>query len=233
MDRGELHRDTEGDGGHYGELVRRVHALDVEGRVRFGIAEALRFLENVRKARSFSAHLRQDEVARAVDDAGDPFDAVGAQPFAQGFNDRNAAADRPFERHHHVFLLCRREDLVAVLREQRLVRGDDMLAVRDRSQDQLLGDAGAADQLDDDVDVGMVDHLAAASRHDGPLTDDTPCLFHVLVGNHLHGDRAAGAPADLLLVAREHGKGTAADGPDPQQPHIYGFHDPEGMRDEG
>ena len=44
------------------------------------------------------------------------------------------------------------EDLVAVRREQGLVRGDHMLAVGDRLQHQLPGHAGAADQLDDDVD---------------------------------------------------------------------------------
>ena len=75
------------------------------------------------------------------------------KPFAQRFDDRNAAADRAFERDHHVLLARGGEDFVAVLGQQRLVRGDHVLAVRDRLQNELSRDAGAADQLDDDVDV--------------------------------------------------------------------------------
>jgi hypothetical protein len=40
-----------------------------------------------------------------------------------------------------------------VVREQRLVRGDDVLAVGKRIEDEFLRDRRAADQLDDDVDV--------------------------------------------------------------------------------
>ena len=47
------------------------------------------------------------------------------------------------------------EDLVAVHGQQRLVGGDHVLAVGDGLQHQLLGDAVAADQFDDDVDVGI------------------------------------------------------------------------------
>ena len=51
-----------------------------------------------------------------------------------------------------------------MLREQRLVRGDDVLAVGDRLQDQVLRDSGAADQLDDDVDIRIVDDFRGHPR---------------------------------------------------------------------
>ena len=151
----ELHRDAEADRGHDRELVRRVHAFDVERRIGLRVAAPLRFLQHVGEARAFVAHFGEDEIARAVDDAGDPFDAVRGQPFAQRLDDRYAAADGAFERHHDVLLLRGGENLVAVLREQRLVRGDDVLAVRDGFQDQLARNARAADQLDHDVDVAI------------------------------------------------------------------------------
>jgi hypothetical protein len=47
------------------------------------------------------------------------------------------------------------EDLVAMHGQQRLVGRDHVLAVGDGLQHQFLGDAVAADQLDDDVDLGI------------------------------------------------------------------------------
>ena len=48
---------------------------------------------------------------------------------------------------------------VPCMRHQRLVGGDDVLAVLERGLEQLAGDAvGAADQLDDDVDLGIGRH---------------------------------------------------------------------------
>ncbi len=47
----------------------------------------------------------------------------------------------------------------AVMRHQRLVGGDDVLAVREGGVDDARGHAlGAADQLDDDVDFGIGRH---------------------------------------------------------------------------
>jgi hypothetical protein len=100
----------------------------------------------------------EDEVGGAVDDAGDPFDAVGGESFAQRLDDRDAAGDGGFESDHYALLLGGGKNLVAVLGEQRLVGGHHVLAVGDRLQDQLLGDAIAADQFDDDVDVRVADH---------------------------------------------------------------------------
>src|SRR6266480_5318085 len=79
----ELHRDAEGERRQDGELVRGVDALDVEARIGFGVAAPLRFAEGGREIDAAVAHLGKNEVRRAVDDAGDPFDAVRGQAFAQ------------------------------------------------------------------------------------------------------------------------------------------------------
>ncbi len=111
--------------------MRSIDAFDVEGRIGFGITEALRFLEYVVEGQPLVAHFGQDEVGRAVDDAGDPFDAVGGQAFAQRLDDRDAAGHRRFEGHHHALLLGGGENLGAMHGEQRLVGGDHVLAVGD------------------------------------------------------------------------------------------------------
>jgi hypothetical protein len=81
------------------------------------------------------------------------------KPFAQRLDDRDAAGDRAFERDHHAFLVRGGEDLVAVPCEERLVRGDHVLAVGDRLQNERARGLETADQLDDDVDVGIGEHL--------------------------------------------------------------------------
>ncbi len=56
-------------------LCAAFHAFDVEGRIGLGVAEALGFLEHYFKVQALVAHLGQDEVGGAVDDAGNPLDA--------------------------------------------------------------------------------------------------------------------------------------------------------------
>src|SRR4029077_4115627 len=72
----ELHRYAERERGKDRQLVRGVDALDVEGGIRLGVAAPLRVLERSLERQALVAHLREDEVGGAVDDPGDPFDAV-------------------------------------------------------------------------------------------------------------------------------------------------------------
>src|SRR5262249_19426557 len=220
VDRRELHLDTNSDGRHDGELVRLVHALNVEGRVGHGIAPLLRLTENVRETRPLLAHFGQYEIAGAVDDPGDPFDAVGGEPLAQRFDDGYAATDRTFERDHDVFLPGCREDLVAVLREQRLVCCDDVLAAGECLEDQFLRYAGAPDELDHDVDIRVVDHFVGIGRDRGASASNAARSREVLIGDQLYGNGASGAPRDFLLVALEDGESTPSHRADTEQSHI-------------
>ncbi|KAF5292674.1 hypothetical protein FQR65_LT20242 [Abscondita terminalis] len=58
----ELHGDAEGDGAHQRDLVGCVHALDVEGGVGFGVAQALRLFQHHGKIKTLVAHLAEDEI---------------------------------------------------------------------------------------------------------------------------------------------------------------------------
>jgi hypothetical protein len=144
--------------------VRGVHAFDVEGRVGLGVAQALRLFQHHVEVQPLVAHLGQDEVGGAVDDAGDPLDAVGRQALAQRLDDRDAAGHGGLEGHHHA-LGVRGEDLGAMHGQQRLVGGDHVLAGGNGFHHQRAGDAVAADQLDDDVDVGVGDDGARVADH--------------------------------------------------------------------
>ncbi len=98
-----------------------------------------------------------------------------------------------------------------------------MLAGGNGFEHQRARDAVAADELDHDVDVGVGDDLARIGHHLGAVADDGARTRHVEVGHHGDGDAAAGAAADVFLVALQHLEGAAADGADAEQADLDGF----------
>jgi hypothetical protein len=152
-------------------------------------------LSTVVERQALVAHFGQDEVGRAVDDAGRPFDAVGGQAFAQRLDDRDAAGDRGLEGNHDALLLGGGEDLGAMHGQQRLVGGDHMLAVGDGLHHHFLGHAIAADQFDDDIDFRVIDHGEGVIGHLAGATRDLLGKLDVLVGNDARKCESAGRRA--------------------------------------
>ena len=152
----EIEVCREGDGGEDGGLVGGVHAGDVERRVGLGIAALLRFREHFLVGAAGLEHGARDEVAGAVEDAGDAFDFGADEAVAQYTDDRDAARDGGFEQEVHVLFGGEGGERDAVLGDQRLVGGDDMLAGLEGGFDGELGRAiGAADQFDEHVHIGV------------------------------------------------------------------------------
>jgi hypothetical protein len=219
----ELQRDAEGQRAQDGQLVRGVDALDVEGRVGLGIAERAAPRPAHRRSPALVAHLGEDEVAGAVDDAGDPLDMVGGQALAQGLDDGMPPATAASKATVTPFGLGGGEDLVAVQRDQRLVGGDHVLAVLDGLQHQLAGRRIAADQLDDDIDLGIID--------DGEgVVADAPDLLQALMRSGSYSRAAAWAICGCRARrggrsrrrCGQHGDGAAADGAEPSSPILTG-----------
>jgi len=192
--------------------------------VGFGIAQSLRFLEHDIEVETLVAHFGKDEVGGAVDDAGNPLNAVGSQAFTQGLDDRDATGHGRFERHHHALFLGGLEDFIAVRGNQRLVGGNHVLAVGNRLQHQILGDAITADQFDDDIDVRIADQQIG-------IVDD----FHfsvgqlggarrVQVGHHGNFNGASCTPRNFFLIALQHIESTGTHGADAEQTYFDGFH---------
>ena len=67
----ERHRPAERQRRQDRQLVRRIDAVDVEARIGLGVAKPLRVGEHLGEFPPALAHLRQDIVAGAVQDAGD------------------------------------------------------------------------------------------------------------------------------------------------------------------
>jgi len=220
----KLHRHAKGDCRHDGGLVCGVDAFDVKGGVAFGIAERLGLLQRDSKVQALAAHFADDEIGSAVDDAGDPFDAVGGQALAQRLDDGNAAGHRGFKSHHHAALAGCGKDFRAVHGQQRLVGGDHVLAGSNGLQHQAARNAGAANQLDDDVDGRVADDLARIGHHGSGIAHHFARSGHVAPRHGLDDDFTPGAALDLGLVALQDVEHAAADNTKAHQAHLNRFH---------
>ncbi len=151
---------AEGQGGDDGGFGAGVEPLDISGWIPLGVSELLGVGQGLGERGAFVAHLGQDVVGGAVDDAHHPADGLTDQRFAQDPDERDAARHRGLEEQVPPGLGGCLEQLGSVVGEELLVAGDDRLTVGQRGQDQFAGGLDAADHLDDDVDVGIVDDRA-------------------------------------------------------------------------
>src|SRR5450830_634811 len=206
----ELQRDTESNGRQDRQLVRGIDAFDVEGRIGFGVTQGLGFGQHVFEGTTLLAHFGEDEVTGAVDDAGNPVDAVGRKAFANRLDHRDTAGHGGFERNDHALLAGLGEDFVTVHGDQRLVRGDHVLAVLDGAEHQLAGNGVAAHQLDDDIDFRVARHFEdiVGNRNTGGLE----LRLWRTHGNLSHFDSTPGTAGNLLGVTLKYVEGAATDG---------------------
>ena len=149
--------DAEGDAGDDGGLGRGVEALDVGGGVALGVAQGLGLGQGVGEGVAPLGHAGEDEVGRPVDDADDPADAVAGEGLPQRAHEGDGPADGGLEEEVDARLHRRVEQLGPVGGEQLLVGGDDRLARLQGGEDEGAGRLDAADDLDDQVDVGVGD----------------------------------------------------------------------------
>ncbi len=73
-------------------------------------------------------HLREDEIARAVEDRGERLDVIGRETLADVRDDRNAAAHAGVERDRVSQLASPIEQLGPMLGQDRFVGRDDVFA---------------------------------------------------------------------------------------------------------
>ena len=146
------------------QLRARVEAVDVGGGIGFGVAGLLRFGEHLFEARAALLDLRQDVVAGAVQNAVERGDAIAGDAFAQNRVNGDAAGDAGLHRQIDAAAMAWSHNSAPAERHQFLVGGDDGFAPRRCGFDDLARDRGAAHQLRDDLDIGMLHHLPPVRR---------------------------------------------------------------------
>jgi hypothetical protein len=220
----ELQRNAEGNRRQDGQLVRGIDAFHVEGRIGFGVTQALRLGQHVGEIRAAVAHLGENKIAGAIDDAGQPLDAVTGQAFTDGFDDRNAAGHGGFERHHHTLFLRGRENLVAVRGDHRLVRGHYMFAVLDSLEHQRARWLVTTHEFDHHLNLGIINHFLRVSGEANTIGRTVAFTFQVAGRGMHHADSAPGAALDFVSIARQHVHRAAADRSQPENANFDGFH---------
>ena len=110
--------------GEDAELGARVEAVDVGGGVGLGVAGGLGLGEGLGEAGA-GLHVREDEVAGAVDDAGDARDAIALQALQDGGNDGDATGDGRVEEQLRAVLASEFGERGAAIGDELLVRGND------------------------------------------------------------------------------------------------------------
>ena len=219
VDGAEVRHAAKGNGGQDGELVRRIHTVDVEGGVRLGVAQRLRLGQHVVEGPALGPHLGQDEVTGAVEDARDRLHPVGGQPFAQAFNRRDTARDRRLEIQRAAVLSGQRGQLGPTFGDQRLVGRDHRLARPQRGHDRVgARAAGAADHLDQHVDVIAHGQRSRISLEGQRRQIDAPVARGIARRDRRDPQRPAGARADLCVILGEQAQHAYPDRAQPGNP---------------
>ena len=123
-------RRAEGEPGEDRHLRRGVGPVHVLGRVGLGVAELLGARQHLVVGGAGLRHLGEDEVGRPVDDPEDLLDLGRGKALLDHPDHGNDARHRRLEADLDPGLARCAEELVAVLGDQLLVGGDDVLARR-------------------------------------------------------------------------------------------------------
>ena len=201
---GDLLEGQLGAEGHRGEkrkFVSGVDSVQVEAGIRFGVAEVLGALHHRFEGLAALLHLAQHEVGRPVQDAMHALDVIGRQALPQRAQDGNAAAHARLEGDVHAVPGGGVEDLGAVEREQGLVGRHDVLALFDRLEGETPRRVIPTNELDDDVDRGIVDQPGGVGIEANPAQIDTPIALGVDVGNANQAQRETQALGDHFRVS--------------------------------
>ncbi len=201
-----------------GQFVRRVQAFDIQRRIGLGKSGRLGLGQGLCKRDALLGDFGENVVAGAVEDPHHGVDLIGDQRFAQGFDDRHAAAHAGFEGQIHSVFGRGLQNLVAVLGQQRFVGRHHVLALAQRGQDRLFGEAFAAHHFNDDVDFRVLQDLARiADENTGPK-GDAPIGGLVQVGDIFELERNAGVRFEQVLLLDQQTRHAGSDRAASDQP---------------
>jgi hypothetical protein len=211
----EIEPGAETERGEDRQFVRGVDPVDVEGRIGLGIAFGLCRGERIGEARALALHQRQDIIAGAVEDAVDARDLVRRGAFADRLDDRDAACDGGFIFQRRVLRLGDPRQIEPVMRDHRLVRGDERLAGAQRlTRERQRRAVGAADHFDHHIDILSLDQRRHIVFPAIGRQIDAAILLAIARGDGDDLDRAAGAAGDQVAIGLEQPDDAAADDAD-------------------
>src|SRR5208282_1458917 len=208
------------------ELVCGIVAFDIQRGVRLGNAAALRIRQRTFELDAMLAHRGENRIAGTVDDPVDGALAIAGQSLAKRANNRDTAADARLEADGQSVTRGGLEDFRAMLGQQRLVARDDILARRERFQDQRARRLMAPEELDDNVDVGSFDQCRAVARDQLWRDAERAIGLEAAVGDSGQFQGPAEFARVLRCIAPQQLHHAAADGAASEQGNPYRFQYP-------
>ena len=180
------------------QFLRGVGAVNVHRGVGFGESLGLGELEHLGVVGTILLHPRQDEVARAVQDAADRVDAVGCEALADGGHNRNAAGHGRLEGDRAAQLAGQLEEFRAMLCQQCLVGGDHILPVLEQLDHHRTGRLQSPDKQNRHGDRWIPRDVADIGRDLPARHLHATVLGNVLDDGPFDDDRSAGVPRDMV-----------------------------------
>ena len=197
----KLQRNTKGNGCQDGQLVCRINPLHIKGRVSLGITQLLCFFQHIGKVTPLVAHLGKDEIAGAVNNAGEPLDFVGREALTQRLDNGNTAGDRRLKGHHDTLVLCCSKNLVAMHGNQRLVGRHHVLAVGDGLQHQFACRFITTNEFNNYVDIRVLHERKCVITNINGINPRQTARIIFTCRGMTDDDATTGTPGDFICIA--------------------------------
>ncbi len=203
---------AKGQGGQDRQFMGGIDAIDIKTGVGLGIAGGLGFGEDMAEIQPFIFHPRQDIIAGAVEQAINPGDAVGGHALRQALDDGDATGDRGFIFEREALGFGGSGKVKAMVRQHRLVGGDQRLAGRQRAPCQGQRRAiGTADQFDNDIDIIATGKFGRVINPDEARQIKPAFALAIPRADGGNADRPPGAAGDEVGIGIEHPDNAGAD----------------------
>ncbi len=138
----------------HAQLLDGIVTIEVLARVRFRVAGALGTGQRGGEIHAVPRHAREDEVAGPVHDALDRGHRPRQRPALEGAKERDPGQNAGLVEEWYARPVSRAEQLIAVHREQRLVRRHDGQSRVESGEHECPRRLQPAQHFDDDVGVG-------------------------------------------------------------------------------
>lgn len=179
-------------------FLSRVVSFDIRAAVFFGVSEFLRHRERVLHRFAQRVNAIKDEVSRPVYDSKDSCYSVPREGIAKRTDDGNRTGDGGFVVDLRANLGGGLKNLGAVVREQRLIRSDDVSARVDCVEDQRARGLDAAHEFNHDVRLS--NESGGIGRDEVRRDIDRALRFRVAYGNTNQFDSRSNSRGQLVTV---------------------------------
>ena len=218
------HAGAEGQVGQNGQLLRRVAAIDVHRRIGFCIAQPLGLVDRVGIRRAMRFHLRQDVIARAVENGVDRLDFIGREALTDVGDDRNAAGHRGFKGDRAAQFAGPIKQFRPVGGQQRLVRRDDVFSASQQFEHNRAGRPEAADQQRHDRDFLVAGDPLDVIGQDAGRQDDIARFAQIADHDLLEHQLASRMARNPVAVIEQQACDARADRAQPDDGYLRVLH---------